>query len=241
MVRPMTAGRGATAWPRPSPPAPAAGRVLDTWYPAPALGEPPRGASAPHELASLTGSQERRERPRRAARRRRSARSTWTPRRPTPADAYLRLHLLSHRLVPPHGLNLDGIFGVLPNVVWTSVGPCAVEDFERTRLALRRTGPGARPRRRQVPADDRLRAADRRPDRRRRPGSARCAPRRRHHGHARGLRQLQRRHARRVDGRGTDLGRRRRRRRLRRRRRRVDHGHAVRRRQGAASRSAGAA
>ena len=41
----------------------------------------------------------------------------------------------------PHGLNLDGIFGVLPNVVWTTVGPCAVEDFERTRLTLRRKGP----------------------------------------------------------------------------------------------------
>ena len=56
-------------------------------------------------------------------------------------DAYLRLHLLSHRLVRPHGLNLDGIFGVLPNVVWTSAGPCSVDGFELTRLALRRHGP----------------------------------------------------------------------------------------------------
>ncbi|HJQ42741.1 MAG TPA: DapH/DapD/GlmU-related protein, partial [Jatrophihabitantaceae bacterium] len=54
---------------------------------------------------------------------------------------YLRLHLLSHRLVQPHGVNLDGIFAILPNVVWTSSGPCAVEDFERTRLAMRRKGP----------------------------------------------------------------------------------------------------
>ncbi len=53
------------------------------------------------------------------------------------ADAYLRLHLLSHRLVAPHGLDLDGIFGVLPNVVWTDAGPCAVEGFEATRLRLR--------------------------------------------------------------------------------------------------------
>ncbi|MEP7178370.1 MAG: 2,3,4,5-tetrahydropyridine-2,6-dicarboxylate N-succinyltransferase, partial [Pseudonocardiales bacterium] len=59
----------------------------------------------------------------------------------TVPDAYLRLHLLSHRLVQPHGLNLDGLFGVLPTVVWTSVGPCAAEDFERTRLAMRRKGP----------------------------------------------------------------------------------------------------
>jgi 2,3,4,5-tetrahydropyridine-2-carboxylate N-succinyltransferase len=55
-------------------------------------------------------------------------------------DAYLRLHLLSHRLVKPHGLSLDGVFGVLPNVVWTSAGPCAVEDFETTRLRLRASG-----------------------------------------------------------------------------------------------------
>jgi 2,3,4,5-tetrahydropyridine-2-carboxylate N-succinyltransferase len=53
------------------------------------------------------------------------------------ADAYLRLHLLSHRLVKPHGLALDGIFGILSNVVWTSVGPCAVEDFEITRARLK--------------------------------------------------------------------------------------------------------
>jgi len=52
-------------------------------------------------------------------------------------DAYLRLHLLSARLVRPHGQNLDGIFGLLANVVWTNHGPCAVEGFEATRLRLR--------------------------------------------------------------------------------------------------------
>jgi 2,3,4,5-tetrahydropyridine-2-carboxylate N-succinyltransferase len=57
------------------------------------------------------------------------------------SDAYLRLHLLSHRLVPPHGLNIDGIFGVLPNVVWTSAGPCPVDDFEATRLRMRAQAP----------------------------------------------------------------------------------------------------
>ncbi len=56
------------------------------------------------------------------------------------ADAYLRLHLLSHRLVVPHGLNLDGLFGVLANVVWTNHGPCDVDGFEETRLRLRATG-----------------------------------------------------------------------------------------------------
>jgi 2,3,4,5-tetrahydropyridine-2-carboxylate N-succinyltransferase len=52
-------------------------------------------------------------------------------------DAYLRLHLLSHRLVKPHGQSLEGIFGLLANVVWTSVGPCAVENFELTRARLK--------------------------------------------------------------------------------------------------------
>jgi 2,3,4,5-tetrahydropyridine-2-carboxylate N-succinyltransferase len=52
-------------------------------------------------------------------------------------DAYLRLHLLSHRLVKPHGQSLDGIFGLLANVVWTSVGPCAIEGFELTRARLK--------------------------------------------------------------------------------------------------------
>ncbi len=56
-------------------------------------------------------------------------------------DAYLRLHLISHRLVEPHGLNLDGLFGTLANVVWTNHGPCPVEGFEAVRLRLRRRGP----------------------------------------------------------------------------------------------------
>ncbi|MFB9907322.1 2,3,4,5-tetrahydropyridine-2,6-dicarboxylate N-succinyltransferase [Allokutzneria oryzae] len=61
---------------------------------------------------------------------------------PTDAhDVYLRLHLLSARLVRPHGQSLDGIFGLLANVVWTNYGPCAVEGFEATRLRLRARGP----------------------------------------------------------------------------------------------------
>ncbi len=55
-------------------------------------------------------------------------------------DVYLRLHLLSHRLVRPNTANLDGAFGMLTNVVWTTAGPCAVDDFERTRLALQAAG-----------------------------------------------------------------------------------------------------
>lgn len=53
------------------------------------------------------------------------------------ADAYLRLHLLSHRVVKPHQINLDGIFALLPNVLWTSVGPCAVDGFAEVHLKLR--------------------------------------------------------------------------------------------------------
>ena len=55
------------------------------------------------------------------------------------ADAYLRLHLLSHRLVKPHDVNLDGIFAALPNVAWTSAGP--VDPANLT------AGPAALPRR----------------------------------------------------------------------------------------------
>jgi len=52
------------------------------------------------------------------------------------SDCYLRLHLLSHRKVVPHGISLQGIFGLLPNVVWTSHGPCSLNDFEATRQKL---------------------------------------------------------------------------------------------------------
>ena len=52
-------------------------------------------------------------------------------------DAYLRLHLLSHRVVKPHGQNLDGLFGLLTNVAWTSAGPCSLVDFPATSARLR--------------------------------------------------------------------------------------------------------
>ena len=51
-------------------------------------------------------------------------------------DVFLRLHLLSHRLVKPHGLNLEGIFALLSNVVWTSAGACEVEGFDNVRRGL---------------------------------------------------------------------------------------------------------
>jgi 2,3,4,5-tetrahydropyridine-2-carboxylate N-succinyltransferase len=111
------------------------GSVLDTWYPEPALGEAPGAATlldVPPVLASLEGADPDREV-------RTSVVRTSVDLDAAPADvpdAYLRLHLLSHRLVRPRELNLDGIFGVLTNVVWTSAGPCAVEGFESTRMRL---------------------------------------------------------------------------------------------------------
>jgi len=51
-------------------------------------------------------------------------------------DVFLRLHLISHRLVKPHGLNLDGVFALLSNVVWTSAGACEVEGFDKVRREL---------------------------------------------------------------------------------------------------------
>ncbi|HUG84638.1 MAG TPA: DapH/DapD/GlmU-related protein [Euzebya sp.] len=60
---------------------------------------------------------------------------------PTDAiDGYLRLHLLSHRLVAPHGLSVEGMFGVLTNCVWTNLGPFEVEGFEAARMAARAAG-----------------------------------------------------------------------------------------------------
>jgi 2,3,4,5-tetrahydropyridine-2-carboxylate N-succinyltransferase len=56
------------------------------------------------------------------------------------ADVYLRLHLLSMRHAPPRSLNLDGAFGLLTNVAWTSRGPIAVDDLDRIRADMRRRG-----------------------------------------------------------------------------------------------------
>ena len=107
------------------------GDVLDTWYPAPRLGEPSDEGAA--ELTALEGVDKVR-----GVRRvvvRTVIEDLQAPPKDTP-DAWLRLHLLSHRLVAPRTINLDGIFGHLTNVVWTSAGPCAVEGFEATRARL---------------------------------------------------------------------------------------------------------
>ena len=110
------------------------GQVLDTWYPAPQLGE---GAPAVEGLEALAGADDVR-----GVRREVVTRTIDLDAAPADtSDAYLRLHLLSHRLVQPHGVDLTGVFGLLANVVWTSAGPCAVEGFETTRLRLLARGP----------------------------------------------------------------------------------------------------
>ncbi|WP_300678584.1 2,3,4,5-tetrahydropyridine-2,6-dicarboxylate N-succinyltransferase [Nocardioides sp.] len=110
--------------------------VLDAWFPAPALGEAPADAAAPAELLALAGTDALRkvEKKVELVSIDIDAAPTTTP------DVWLRLHLLSHRLVAPHGVNLDGQFGLLANVAWTSEGPCAIEGFELTRARLKAAG-----------------------------------------------------------------------------------------------------
>jgi 2,3,4,5-tetrahydropyridine-2,6-dicarboxylate N-succinyltransferase len=109
----------------------AKGVTLDVWFPSPAMSK--LSASVPAELSALVGKDDARGVSREVV----SIEIDISKAPGNAADAYLRLHLLSHRLVKPHGLALDGVFGILSNVVWTSVGPCAVEDFEITRARLK--------------------------------------------------------------------------------------------------------
>lgn len=110
--------------------------VLDAWFPAPALGEA-RGAEEPKGLSALAVADEDRG----VTREVRLVEVDLDAAPGGTADAWLRLHLLSHRLVAPNSISLDGLFGALTNVVWTNHGPCAVEGFESTRLALLARGP----------------------------------------------------------------------------------------------------
>jgi 2,3,4,5-tetrahydropyridine-2-carboxylate N-succinyltransferase len=105
--------------------------VLDVWFPEPKLG--PLVGDAPAAISQLIGVDEVRKVKRELV----SLEIDLTVAPANAADAYLRLHLLSHRLIKPHGAVMDGIFGLLANVVWTSAGPCAVEGFEFIRGALR--------------------------------------------------------------------------------------------------------
>jgi 2,3,4,5-tetrahydropyridine-2-carboxylate N-succinyltransferase len=115
------------------------GTVLDTWFPSPSLGAMPADRDrwiVPTELEEAAGSDARRNVRLEAVT---VEIELQAPPASTP-DAYLRLHLLSHLLVKPNAQNLDGIFGHLPNVVWTNAGPVLPADFDRLRPSLQRHG-----------------------------------------------------------------------------------------------------
>jgi 2,3,4,5-tetrahydropyridine-2-carboxylate N-succinyltransferase len=105
--------------------------VLDVWFPAPSLGALAGNPDA--SLSALVGTDAIRDVRKEIV----SIEIDLTAAPKDATDAYLRLHLLSHRVVKPHGQSLDGIFGLLANVVWTSAGPCAVDNFETTRARLK--------------------------------------------------------------------------------------------------------
>ena len=107
------------------------GAVLDTWFPEPVLGN----LSTPvlPFLSALAGVDEIRGVKREVV----SIEIDLDKAPESVSDAYLRLHLISHRIIKPHGASVEGIFGILNNVVWTSVGPCPVENFEIIRANLK--------------------------------------------------------------------------------------------------------
>ncbi|MCX6423164.1 MAG: 2,3,4,5-tetrahydropyridine-2,6-dicarboxylate N-succinyltransferase, partial [Actinobacteria bacterium] len=108
--------------------------VLDVWYPAPALGATPSDVpdiSSGINSTETIGAQVR------------SVSTTIADLAAPPvdtADAYLRLHLLSHRIVRPRTINLDGIFGLLPIVAWTDSGPVPLDRLTEVRLRARSKG-----------------------------------------------------------------------------------------------------
>jgi 2,3,4,5-tetrahydropyridine-2-carboxylate N-succinyltransferase len=115
----------------------AEGQVLDTWYPGGFLGLGVEPIEAPTLPAGLTGPKAL---PGVSTVEVRTTIGSLAEPIKDASDAYLRLHLLSHRLVRPNELNLDGIFGMLVNVAWTSVGPCPPDRVDELRLIERAAG-----------------------------------------------------------------------------------------------------
>ena len=115
------------------------GITLDAWFPQPVLGKRPSDRDpwiAPAELAGLTGADDRRGVELRFI----DIEIDLDAAPASTEDAYLRLHLLSHCLVAPNSINLDGIFGKLPNVAWTTAGPMLPEEYASPLPALQRAG-----------------------------------------------------------------------------------------------------
>jgi 2,3,4,5-tetrahydropyridine-2-carboxylate N-succinyltransferase len=113
----------------------ASGQVLDTYFPTPRLGVADDSAAPPALISAVVDDDIRDVRTEVVL----VEIDLAAPPAGTP-DAYLRLHLLSHRLIRPRDLNMTGIFSSLPNVVWTSAGPCAVDGFEEVRIRMRARG-----------------------------------------------------------------------------------------------------
>jgi len=115
------------------------GTVLDTWYPNPQLGEAPKTDAlwvVPKELDALVGTDAKRNVTTQVVRTEIDLELPVT----TTADAYLRLHLLSHLIVKPNSINLDGLIAALPIVGFTSAGPVQLEQLDALRPHLQRAG-----------------------------------------------------------------------------------------------------
>ncbi|HEX5728990.1 2,3,4,5-tetrahydropyridine-2,6-dicarboxylate N-succinyltransferase [Microbacterium sp.] len=115
------------------------GTVLDTWFPSPAEGRIPLGfdpSMPPDELDRHAVPDPRRDVTVDAV----VVEVDLEVPPASTSDAYLRLHALSHRLAPPNSVNLEGIFGHLPNVAWTNAGPMHPDDATRLRPFLARDG-----------------------------------------------------------------------------------------------------
>lgn len=112
------------------------GQILDVWYPAPALTET-SDDSVREDLEAAQGPDTARNVETKVVETSVRLQEAATD----AADVYLRLHALSHRLVVPNSINLDGVFGHLANVAWTNYGPVLAVELEQARLALRRRGP----------------------------------------------------------------------------------------------------
>ncbi|GAB3268387.1 2,3,4,5-tetrahydropyridine-2,6-dicarboxylate N-succinyltransferase [Microbacterium lacusdiani] len=112
------------------------GTVLDTWFPSPRAGRATDLADEVDSLDRLAAPDDRRNVSVEVV----TLEIDLDVAPASTSDAYLRLHALSHRLVRPNELNLDGIFAHLPNVAWTTAGPMHPDDANRLRPYLQRDG-----------------------------------------------------------------------------------------------------
>lgn len=112
------------------------GLLLDAWFPSPQLGELPADHAQSPEMLAEQGHDEARNVSTRAI----VVAIDLDAAPASTEDAYLRLHLLSHCLVLPNSINLDGIFGKLPNVVWTNAGPMTLGEYSARLPLLKRKG-----------------------------------------------------------------------------------------------------